>query len=108
MNKEYVDVERLYECLNMFIEVVKEKQGDKSRISFREGFLDTEEGYKKTYARITREALRQLKQGELSGRFVESMKDTNLLGWRDREYVAEVFKKFPIESEKLLCENYLG
>lgn len=117
--------DRFDECLNQLMETVIRKQAEKdygtTAVSFTEGFIEAEEGYKRIIYAESQNIMNieswtpeMIGSGEIKNRIIAVMKqkmpDTNeqqnLLDWREIEDVEVYFNTHLHESEKLLYGFY--
>lgn len=114
MSASYLNVDRFGECLNEFVQMIKELDRTECEIlSFKEekGVLYREEGYKRKSYQIEERARNNIHQNgntSLCSWLIESTKSNNLLGWRDIEYLKAVIEKSPEEADTLLDKLYYG
>lgn len=110
MSKNVIDTERFGECLNEFMQIAKDGQEKGVPVSFRTGFIEEQEGYKRAIYADAKSSLKLLdyeKSGALCGWLMDSINSNNLFGWRNRIYLQEKFETFPAESENLLYRIYV-
>lgn len=117
--------ERFQECLNQLLETVIRKQAEHdygtTAVSFTEGYIEAEEGYKREIFAEAQEELtinswtpEMIGTGEIRERILSVMKmkmpgsnqQQNLLDWREIEDVEVYFNTHLQESEKLLYGFY--
>lgn len=100
----YIDIERFEECLDDFKQMVSEHQKANKSVAFKSGFINEQEGYKRRVFNEAKE-LKPKKKGGFCNWIKGSMtsiKDNNLIDWRDREYLQKKFEMHPVESEELV------
>ncbi|MCD8144212.1 MAG: hypothetical protein LUD79_02535 [Oscillospiraceae bacterium] len=105
MNKNVIDTERFVECLYELRQIVIEHQEKNQPISFKKGFLEEQEGYKRKSYSDAKAAFKKLnyeKEGALCGWLMDSLKRNNLIDWRDYKYL-----QYDAKLENLLYRIYV-